>query len=128
VLADRRDVLGQRMGVVGHSFGARAALLLAMLDPQVAAVVSLDGGIGTASGRASLEALPIYRAEAAVARGCSRDASPPLYQSRCREHRVSVAPWCDWCNRGNGSGIHRSGRGDLRVSGHVPQGRLAGPE
>ena len=67
VLADRRDVLGQRMGVVGHSFGARAALLLAMLDPQVAAVVSLDGGIGTASGRASLEALPIYRAEAARA-------------------------------------------------------------
>jgi dienelactone hydrolase len=64
VLADRPDVLGQRLGVVAHSFGARAALLLAMLDPQVAAVVSLDGGIGTATGRASLEALPFYRAAA----------------------------------------------------------------
>jgi dienelactone hydrolase len=67
VLADRRDVLDQRVGVVAHSFGARAALLLAMLDSQVAAVVSLDGGIGTASGRTSLEALPFYRTEAARA-------------------------------------------------------------
>ena len=27
-----------------------------------------------------------------VARFCSRDASPPLYQPWCREHRISVAP------------------------------------
>ncbi len=39
----------KRLGVVGHSFGARAALLLAMRDPRVRAIVSLDGGIGTAS-------------------------------------------------------------------------------
>jgi dienelactone hydrolase len=62
VVATRPDVLGQRFGLVAHSFGARAALLLAMRDPQVAAVVSLDGGIGTATGRTSLEALPSYRA------------------------------------------------------------------
>jgi dienelactone hydrolase len=64
VVADRPDVLGPRIGLVAHSFGARAALLLAMLDPGVAAVVSLDGGIGTATGRTSLEALPSYRADA----------------------------------------------------------------
>jgi dienelactone hydrolase len=64
VLADRPDILGRRIGIVAHSFGARAALLLAMLDPRVAAVVSLDGGIGTATGRTSLEALPSYRAGA----------------------------------------------------------------
>jgi dienelactone hydrolase len=64
VLAGRPDVLGLRMGLVAHSFGARAALLLAMLDPRVAAVVSLDGGIGTATGRTSLESLPSYRAGA----------------------------------------------------------------
>jgi dienelactone hydrolase len=38
-----------RMAVVGHSFGARAALLFAMHAPRLTAVVSLDGGIGTAS-------------------------------------------------------------------------------
>jgi len=64
MLADRPDILGRRIGLVAHSFGARAALLLAMLDPRVAAVVSLDGGIGTATGRTSLEALPSYRAGA----------------------------------------------------------------
>jgi dienelactone hydrolase len=64
VLAGRPDVAGPRYGVIGHSFGARGALLLAMLDSDVAGVVSLDGGIGTATGRSSLEALPIYRATA----------------------------------------------------------------
>jgi pimeloyl-ACP methyl ester carboxylesterase len=32
----------------GHSFGARAALLFEMREPWVAALVSLDGEIGTA--------------------------------------------------------------------------------
>jgi dienelactone hydrolase len=63
-LADRPDVIGGHFGLVAHSFGARAALLLAMRDSRVAGVVSLDGGIGTATGRASLEAVPSYRAGA----------------------------------------------------------------
>jgi dienelactone hydrolase len=63
-LAARADVMGRHVGVVAHSFGARAALLFAMLDSRVAAVVSLDGGIGTATGRTSLEAVPTYRAGA----------------------------------------------------------------
>jgi dienelactone hydrolase len=46
---DRRvDV--RRIALVGYSFGARAALLLAAREPAVKALVSLDGGIGTASG------------------------------------------------------------------------------
>lgn len=34
---------------IGHSFGARAALLLLMRDPGIQALVSLDGGIGTST-------------------------------------------------------------------------------
>jgi dienelactone hydrolase len=56
----RSDVAGLRYALVGHSFGARAALLLAMRDQQVAALVSLDGGIGTATGRAAFEAVPSF--------------------------------------------------------------------
>jgi dienelactone hydrolase len=44
-----------RVGVAGHSFGARAAVLLAMRDADVAAVVSLDGGIGSKTGAGLLE-------------------------------------------------------------------------
>lgn len=63
-LAARPDVRPGAIGVVGHSFGARAALLYAMRDPDVAALVSLDGGIGTATGRASQERAPSYHAAA----------------------------------------------------------------
>jgi dienelactone hydrolase len=55
IVARRPDADSARVGVVGHSFGARAALLLTMRDRRVGALVSLDGGIGTASGRTSLE-------------------------------------------------------------------------
>lgn len=37
-----------RVFAAGHSFGARAALLLAMHDRTIARLISLDGGIGTA--------------------------------------------------------------------------------
>jgi dienelactone hydrolase len=50
-----------RIGLVGHSFGARAALLLAMQDARVSALVSLDGGIGTATGMTSLRREPSFR-------------------------------------------------------------------
>lgn len=63
-LAGRPDIIGPHIGLVAHSFGARAALLLAMRDSLVTALVSLDGGIGTATGRTSLEAVPFYRAGA----------------------------------------------------------------
>jgi dienelactone hydrolase len=49
-----------RLGVIGHSFGARAALLLAMRDRRVKAMVSLDGGIGTANAMASMRTAPSF--------------------------------------------------------------------
>jgi len=48
--AVRFGALTTRIALVGHSFGARAALLLAMRDRRVTRLVSLDGGIGTATG------------------------------------------------------------------------------
>jgi Dienelactone hydrolase and related enzymes len=45
----------KRQAVIGHSFGARAALLLAARDRNIRAVVSLDGGIGTATGNQYLQ-------------------------------------------------------------------------
>jgi dienelactone hydrolase len=51
-----------RIAVIGHSFGARPALLLAMRDPHVRAIVSLDGGIGTATAQESFRAAPSFHA------------------------------------------------------------------
>jgi dienelactone hydrolase len=60
VLAGERDLAfsASRIGAVGHSFGARAALLWAMGEPRVAVLVSLDGGIGTATGAEELRSAP----------------------------------------------------------------------
>ena len=55
-----------RLLLVSHSFGARSALLMAMQDPRVRALVSLDGGIGTATGITELRAAPSFRADAKV--------------------------------------------------------------
>lgn len=54
----------QHLGVVGHSFGARAALLLAMQDRRVRAIISLDGGIGTTTAIEPLQQAPSFRVEA----------------------------------------------------------------
>jgi dienelactone hydrolase len=52
LLRQDRRVDARRVAVVGYSVGARAALLLAAREPAVKALVSRDGGIGTASGGA----------------------------------------------------------------------------
>lgn len=52
---------------VGHSFGARASLLMAMRDPAIRGVVSLDGGIGTATAVESFRKAPSYDASKARA-------------------------------------------------------------
>lgn len=49
-----------RLGAVGHSFGARAALLLAMSHPGLRALVSLDGGIGTATAVEAFRTAPSF--------------------------------------------------------------------
>jgi len=61
LVAKRHRVDTKRIGVVGHSFGARAGLLLAMQDPRVKALVSLDGGIGTPLGAESMKRTRWYR-------------------------------------------------------------------
>ncbi len=55
-----------RYGLVGHSFGARAALLLAMRDTDAAALVSLDGGIGAVAGKGIFETTRGFNFETAV--------------------------------------------------------------
>lgn len=52
-----------RIAVVGHSFGARAGLLLSMRDRRVRALVSLDGGIGSATGREAMRRAPSFDAK-----------------------------------------------------------------
>jgi dienelactone hydrolase len=54
------------IGVVGHSFGARAALLLAMRDPRIRALVSLDGGIGTSNAVGPFRQAPSFRSDAQI--------------------------------------------------------------
>jgi dienelactone hydrolase len=51
-----------RAAVVGYSFGARAALLLAAQRPEVRALVSLAGGIGSSEGKGWLPAAALDRA------------------------------------------------------------------
>jgi dienelactone hydrolase len=53
----RHDVRDGRVALIGHSFGARSILLFAMRERTVRAVVSLDGGIGTATAREQFEGL-----------------------------------------------------------------------
>lgn len=62
VLSPRSWVDATRLGVVGYSFGARPALLLAGRHPAVRALVSLDGGIGSAAAKGWLAARALDRA------------------------------------------------------------------
>ena len=65
-ISKRFRVRTDRESIVGHSFGARAALLLAMRKPSFRAIVSLDGGIGTSTGVQSTESAPSFRPNAAL--------------------------------------------------------------
>lgn len=49
----------RRLAAIGYSFGARAALLLALRHPEVLALVSIDGGIGNQLGRDWLRGAPL---------------------------------------------------------------------
>ena len=56
----RSDVDATRLGLVAHSLGARGALLYQMRTNAARALVSLDGGIGTATGREAMEKAPSF--------------------------------------------------------------------
>jgi dienelactone hydrolase len=60
VMSSRSDVDTKRVVIAGHSFGARAALLLAMKEPSVRGVLSLDGGIGTSVAVESFRTAPWF--------------------------------------------------------------------
>ena len=64
VVSTALPVSRERIGIVGHSFGARAALLLAMRDERIQALVSLDGGIGTATAVEPFRLAKSFRADA----------------------------------------------------------------
>jgi dienelactone hydrolase len=66
LVAASLPVDSSRMALVGHSFGARAALLLAMREERVRAIVSLDGGIGTASASGSFRTAPSFSSSAPI--------------------------------------------------------------
>lgn len=63
----RERLREEGLAVIGHSFGARAALLLAMSNPSVKALVSLDGGIGAKTGRGMLERSGLFDANGMTA-------------------------------------------------------------
>lgn len=63
-LRTREDVDASRLALVGHSFGARSAFLLALRHPEARALVSLDGGIANSQGKAWLTSLEGFRPEA----------------------------------------------------------------
>lgn len=54
------------VALVGHSFGARAALLFAMRNPDASGLVSLDGGIGSSTGVDSFRRAPSFDAKKAI--------------------------------------------------------------
>jgi dienelactone hydrolase len=60
--APRAMVDASRVGLVGYSFGARPALLLAGRHPSIRALVSLDGGIGSADAKGWLAPRALDRA------------------------------------------------------------------
>ncbi len=60
-LAARDDANAADVAIVSHSFGARSALYEAMRDSLVRRLVSLDGGIGTATARDLYEGDPAFR-------------------------------------------------------------------
>ena len=62
-LAARPNVNASSIGVIGHSSGGIAALLLASAEPRIDAVVGLDASFGTADGRALLDSIGYPNAE-----------------------------------------------------------------
>lgn len=57
-----------RMSIVGHSFGARAMLLLAMRRSGFRCLVSLDGGIGTTTADSVFRTAPSFNVQAPLPR------------------------------------------------------------
>ena len=70
-LRARPEIAGDRIAVLGHSEGARVAMLVASQDPRLAAVVLLSGA---ADPRAAFRAQALWLAEHRPEAGLSRDS------------------------------------------------------
>lgn len=62
ILMDEFSVATDRIGVAGFSFGGQSAVALALRNNNIKAIVSLDGGIGSAFGAQLLQAQRYYEA------------------------------------------------------------------
>lgn len=60
-LAARPEIRTRRIGVIAYDVASREALLFAVEEPRVRALVSFDGAIGSAAGGKELEAAPSLR-------------------------------------------------------------------
>jgi hypothetical protein len=70
-LRARPEIAGGRIAVLGHSEGARVAMLVASQDPRLAAIVLLSGA---ADPRAAFRAQALWLAEHRPEAGMSRDS------------------------------------------------------
>ncbi|HTF28152.1 MAG TPA: dienelactone hydrolase family protein [Flavitalea sp.] len=60
ILREEFPVIAGEIAVTGFSFGGQSAMALAIRNPEIAAVVSLDGGIGSAFGVQLLQSQRYY--------------------------------------------------------------------
>ena len=85
VLTPRAVADASRTAVIGYSFGARPALLLAGRHPAWRALVSLDGGIGSADAKGWL-------APRALDRAALRTPDPARLRGGGRERAAGLRP------------------------------------
>jgi len=78
-LRARPEIAGDRIAVLGHSEGARVAMLVASQDPRLAAVVLLSGA---ADPRAAFRAQALWLAEHRPEAGLSRDSALAMVDRR----------------------------------------------
>lgn len=79
ILRARPEIAGDRIAVLGHSEGARVAMLVASQDPRLAAIVLLSGA---ADPRAAIRAQALWLAEHRPEAGLSRDSALAIIDRR----------------------------------------------
>ncbi len=60
IVKEEFPVISEEVAVAGFSFGGQSAMALSIRNPEVSAVVSLDGGIGSAFGAKLLQSQRFY--------------------------------------------------------------------
>ena len=60
IVKEEFPVVAEEIAVTGFSFGGQSAMALAIRNPEIAAIVSLDGGIGSTFGAQLLQSQRFY--------------------------------------------------------------------